>query len=567
MTVTLLTHAARTDPRADAELVSRFVSAHDSQAFAAVVHRHGPLVYGVCRRTLGDSPDADDAFQATFLVLVTKAGTLKKSDALGPWLFGVAHRIARKARWKRGRRQSTEQQVHAMPHRELMTPDRLESDELSRAFDEELAKLPDDMRRAVVLCELQGVGRADAARQLRISEGTLSSRLGRARKKLAEALTKRGLGLAIPTAVAVGSKLAANTAELATGAAVAPPAVVTLVQEALKTMAISKLKFGAVVLAAAACCTLLAFAADKPTANAEPVKTEAKTALKVGREEVSEQELAAFALRRGFDTETYLTHKLVRAEADRRGVTVTPEEVKAALARLEKQHPGGAKGFEEERRKENSYAPRGYWVEYQFTPDLLLEKMVGVKAEPTADEVRVRYENETGERRSYQMWVQFDDAKKLDALVIELNAGRVKFGESSDPPGLKELGGEKFTHSRTGTMGPKAEFDWPEAQPLLDTLFRMKKVGEFARTTFPGGGGHRLVVLTGVIPAKSGVTFESQKPVVTAAVRRHKMELLKADLRRSLVDPVKEQFLLDVLKKYFPEEYADYQKRVEEQSK
>jgi RNA polymerase sigma factor (sigma-70 family) len=128
---------ARDDLRTDAELLNRFVSLHEHSAFASLVVRHGPLVYGVCRRALGATADADDAFQATFLVLAQKAGSVPWRGNLGPWLFGVAHRIARKARFKRDRRFAVEKQVDAMPHPETAPPDRTETDELSRAFDEE----------------------------------------------------------------------------------------------------------------------------------------------------------------------------------------------------------------------------------------------------------------------------------------------------------------------------------------------------------------------------------------------------------------------------------------------
>ena len=178
--------AARRDPRTDADLLARFLAHRDEPAFAALVQRHGPLVCGVCRRALGPTADADDAFQATFLVLVQKAGGIRWRANLGPWLFGVAHRIAPQGpvqprppvrRGETGGR-------HAAPGTHSRRT-RAESDELSRAFDEELAALPEEMRRAVVLCELQGRSRQQAAKQLRISEGTLSSRLARAQEAAA----------------------------------------------------------------------------------------------------------------------------------------------------------------------------------------------------------------------------------------------------------------------------------------------------------------------------------------------------------------------------------------------
>jgi RNA polymerase sigma factor (sigma-70 family) len=559
MTVTLLSHAARTDPRADAELVSRFVSAHDSQAFAAVVHRHGPLVFGVCRRALGDTADADDAFQATFLVLVTKAGTLKKADALGPWLFGVAHRIARKARWKRGRRQSTEQQVDPMPHRELMTPDRLESDELSRAFDEELARLPDDMRQAVVLCELQGVSRADAARQLRISEGTLSSRLARARKKLAEALTRRGLGLAVPAAVAVSAKLSATTVELANGPAAVPAGVTYLVQEALKTMAISKLKLGAVVLAAAACCTLLAFAADKPTVKAEPTKAEAKpdpakVVATVGGQEVTHDEFREFVFRRNLwsDVDTLLVLKVVKAEAAKRKVSVTTEEVTAAVAEYEKADEGKDVNYQVVPTTENG---RQVWIEHQVIPDLLLAKLIGREAEPTEQELKTRFENMYGERRSYTLAQVFDlpggerVANRPSKDKIDEPIRFLPVDDTTDKPGThRDIKGELIE----GTCGRQVEASDPLDQPaFLHTLFSIEKVGDSVRYSRPFGMAYRLT-LTAVRPAVPGHSFESEKELIAKELRTQKLGPLKDAWLQEHVGPVRNQFLLDIAKEYDP---------------
>jgi RNA polymerase sigma factor (sigma-70 family) len=567
MTTALLSQAVRGDPRPDAELLSRFVSAHDSQAFAAVVRRHGPLVDGVCRRTLGDTADADDAFQATFLVLVTKAGGLKKSDALGPWLFGVAHRVARKARWKRARRSATEQQVPAMPHPETAPPDRLESDELSRAFDEELANLPDDMRRAVVLCELQGVSRADAAKQLRISEGTLSSRLARARKKLAEALTKRGLGVAIPAAGVVSAKLAADTVALANGPAAVPAGVTYLVQEALKTMAISKLKLGAVVLAAAVGCTLLAFAADKPTAKAEPAKAEAKpdparVVTTVGGMEVTRAEFAEFSARRHAlsDAADFLEMKLVRAEAERRKVSVTPEEIDAEVKRQADQHGGRKKLLESVRGR---YGSQGVWVEQRVTTDLLLEKMIGRDAEPTEAEVRARFANVYGERRSYEhIRVSGVTAERLDALVAEWN----KNEDEVDADTINTAIGNRGGGSSISQFGREAE-EWSGSDEKLRTaLFRLKRVGEVVRHAYLGED-QGVLKLTAITPAQKGRRFEVEKEEMTEQARQNKRHSLRWQLIGKLVDPVRDQFYLDVMKEYAPDEYAAYLKAVEKQKK
>lgn len=567
MTVALFSHAARGDPRGDAELLTCFLASRDQPAFTAIVQRHGPLVLGVCRRALGDTPDADDAFQATFLVLVSKAAGLKKSAALGPWLFGVAHRIARKLRFKRGRRSSVEQQVERMPHPEATPPDHLESDELSRAFDEELAKLPDDMRRAVVLCELQGVGREQAAKQLHISEGTLSSRLARARKKLAEALTKRGLGLAIPVAAVVSARLAANTAELAAGVAVAPAAVGSLVQEALKTMAISKLKLGAAVLVAALGCTLLAFAADKPTAKAEPAKAEAKpdpakVLTTAGGQEVTRAEFAEFSARRHAlaDAADFLEMKLVRAEAERRKVSVTPEEIEAGVKRRADEVGGRKKLLEDVRGR---YGSQATWVEQRLTTDLLLDKLIGRDAEPTEAEVRARFTNVYGERRGYQLISTSGlTAEKLDVLVAEWN----KAEEDVDFETVRAVPGAKPGSTSVSQLGREVETVYDSDAALRAALFRLKRVGEVVRHPLRDDE-QGLLKLTAVTPAQKGRRFEDEKEELTEQVRQNKRHHLRWQLLAKLVDPVRERFYLDMMKEFMPDEYAAYQKAAEKQKK
>ncbi len=156
----------------DEELLGRFVARRDDAAeaaFAALVERHGPMVLGVCRRVLGDRHEAEDAFQATFLVLARKATSIARPEQLANWLFGVAHRIALDARARAGRRKARERRAHAIS-RSQNTPagdDQPASDELRAILDEELARLPERYRGALVLCELNGLTRRAAARRAR----------------------------------------------------------------------------------------------------------------------------------------------------------------------------------------------------------------------------------------------------------------------------------------------------------------------------------------------------------------------------------------------------------------
>lgn len=175
--------------RTDGELLERFVAARDEAAFAALMRRHGPMVLAVCRRMLRHLQDAEDCFQATFLVLARKAATVKR-DSLGNWLYAVAYRTALEARTVNARRQKHEKQVPDMPHPEVMPP---EVQDWRPYLDRELNRLPEKYRAAIVACDLEGRSRKEAARLLGIAEGTLSSRLARGRSLLAKRLAPYGL--------------------------------------------------------------------------------------------------------------------------------------------------------------------------------------------------------------------------------------------------------------------------------------------------------------------------------------------------------------------------------------
>jgi RNA polymerase sigma factor (sigma-70 family) len=192
------------EPAGDRDLLDRFAHRRDQAAFALLVRRHGPMVLSVCRRVTAHPQDAEDAFQAAFLVLAKKAAAVRNPELLGNWLYGVAVRVAGKARRSAARRRVREVQVSAMPDPST-TPTEPTSD-LGLVLHEELAGLPACYREPIVLCDLRGTSRADAAKALGIPEGTVSSRLASGRKKLADRLTRRGVALA---AAAVPAALAA----------------------------------------------------------------------------------------------------------------------------------------------------------------------------------------------------------------------------------------------------------------------------------------------------------------------------------------------------------------------
>ena len=200
-------------PPTDRELVRAFAATRDEAAFAEIVRRHGPMVLAVCRRVLADAPEADDAFQAVFLVLARRAGSVGRPERLGGWLHGVAARCARRARSAAAGRRAKEH-----PMSDVAAPaaaDPLWAD-ARPVLDEEIGKLPEKLRAALVLCELEGLGRAEAAERLGVPEGTLSSRLARAKEALRSRLVRRGLA---PTLVGVGLILSQAKA----AAAVPPP--------------------------------------------------------------------------------------------------------------------------------------------------------------------------------------------------------------------------------------------------------------------------------------------------------------------------------------------------------
>ncbi len=240
----------------DATLLGRYLDRHDQDAFALLVRRHGPMVLGVCRRLLGDHHDAEDAFQATFLVAVRKAASVRPRARFGNWLYGVAYRTALVARARIARRRSKERQVDAMPQPPQVVPEN-DGEQLRQLLDQELSRLPEKYRLPVVLCLLEGRSRRDVARQLGLPEGTLSSRLATARKTLARRLARHGPALAggALTAALTASASAEPPPALARAAvriaAVASPQVVALAQGVLNAMLLTRLKVaGLFVLAA-----------------------------------------------------------------------------------------------------------------------------------------------------------------------------------------------------------------------------------------------------------------------------------------------------------------------------
>lgn len=268
------------DPATDRELIARFHQERDESAFAALVDKHGPMVLGICRRKLKDAHAADDAFQATFLILARKAGKVRWQESLGGWLYQVAVHVCRKVITRSYKRGVVDFSATAEPATAPTPP----PSELSGVLDEELRALPQTYRDPIVLCHLQGMTVEEAAKALAVSEGQLRGRLFRGREKLRERLTKRGVVLSVSALVV---SLTAGTARavpaaLRTAAVVVvsgpvSASVLTLTHEVLSAMSRmnSHLLVASVVLVAG----LIATGAVVKTASADqPDRADAKPA-------------------------------------------------------------------------------------------------------------------------------------------------------------------------------------------------------------------------------------------------------------------------------------------------
>jgi RNA polymerase sigma factor (sigma-70 family) len=199
----------------DRELIHRFAGQRDEAAFEALVHRHGPMVLRVGRRVLTNDTDVEDVFQATFLVLARKASAVRWNDSIANWLYGVAHRLARKAKDAALRRSVHEARA---PVRSVSDPlTEITGRELLGAFDEEMLRLPGKYREPLLLCYLEGLTRDEAARRLGCPLGTLKSRVERGRDLLGQALTRRGIGL--------GAALLSSLVAAGRGTGGVPPAL------------------------------------------------------------------------------------------------------------------------------------------------------------------------------------------------------------------------------------------------------------------------------------------------------------------------------------------------------
>jgi RNA polymerase sigma factor (sigma-70 family) len=324
------------DVLSDAELLGRFVAERDEEAFAALVRRHGPMVLGVSRRLLPGAHDCEDCFQAVFMVLACKAAAVVKRASVACWLHGVALRCALGARAAAARRRAKEGPMDGVPEPTVAPP---EPRDWVAVLDDELGKLAEKYRSVLLLCDLQGRTRKEAARLLGVPPGTVDSRLAAARKSLAGRLTRRGVTLpagamltaAVPATLACSTVRAAALA--AAGQAAAASTAALLMREVLTVMFVKKLcKAAAVaVLAVAALGGGLAYRGVGPgAAHAAPPEARGDKPLSELEALRRENELLRASLRLALD-------KVETLEATVRDLRKAAEDAEArARAQLDR---------------------------------------------------------------------------------------------------------------------------------------------------------------------------------------------------------------------------------------
>lgn len=275
----------------DAQLLAAFAERRDEVAAEILVRRHGPMVLGVCRRILRNEADAEDAFQATFLVLVRKAASIRPRHMVGNWLYGVARQTALRAKVAAAKRWRKEKRMGDLPER-IVAADSTGNDLLA-LLDQELTQLPAKYRSAIVLCDLEGKTYKEAARRLGCPEGTLSARLVRGRTMLAKRLKRHGFAISggalagimaekaaaggLPPTLAASTIKIVNLSVAASGTAIGAVSatVAGLTESVVRTMLLAKLKItlGLVVAAALIATTtgrvIIATDAAQPAAHEE----------------------------------------------------------------------------------------------------------------------------------------------------------------------------------------------------------------------------------------------------------------------------------------------------------
>jgi RNA polymerase sigma factor (sigma-70 family) len=528
-----LRRAAReADTRPDALLLQQFLHRADEEAFAVLVRRHGPTVLGVCRRLLGDRHDVEDAFQATFLVLVRKARSIARRDRLGGWLHGVAFRTAQKARFRRARRRAVERPADdATPEPAAPAPSPGDWLEL---LDRELLAVPEKYRLPLLLCELRGVGRREAARQLGLAEGTLSSRLARGRQLLRQRLTRCGVtlsasalltGLTSQANADFSPAFAVSTARAATSflanrspaAGVVPTAVVHLTEGVLKSMMVSKLKtallvlpvlavgaFGFHVAAAKAPPAQEARSAEppRPPAPSKPANPPQRVvALIFDDVPITREELGEFLIERygAAKIEHLVNRRIIGDVCAKKGITVTEKEIDAALDdELAKLNTTRA-DFVSKVLK--AYGKSLYeWREDVIRPRLLLGKLCRRDLTASEEELRAMFEHLYGKKVRCKWLVWPKDAEQNARRESEMFRRREKE--------IALVGSAASSGLEIALVGRPLN---DEMSPLAEEAFQLKP-GEISPLRTAKDGSFFVVQCLGFVPPVEGKSFEDERP-------------------------------------------------------
>jgi RNA polymerase sigma factor (sigma-70 family) len=506
---------ARPDPDAvaDALLLRRFVSHGDEAAFELLVWRHGPMVHGVCRRVLRHEQDAEDAFQAAFLLLARKAGSIDGRGSVAGWLYQVAYRVALRARaaaLRRARRQCGAAALPAVPD-PVPAPDR-GRDELRRVLDDELSRLPEKYRVPVVLCYLEGMTNEQAARQLHWPADTLKTRLAHARRLLGGRLARRGLGLgaglavgALPGAAraAVPAALVAATVRATAGTGTAAGAVSAsvahLMEGVLRTMTVTKLKVATALVAAGLALAgggvvsyrALAGEADRAAgdesaaARVDRLKEQiralheqlreaeqdevrersaavpSRVAVIFGDKPITREELGDYLIRRlsREQLQAYVNQRIIEHACRERGVVVTEREVDRALASERAALHADGRAFEELLRQQHRTLTE--WKEDVIRPQVLLSKLCRDRTRVTEQDLREAYEAAYGEKVECAMvlWPRREKERALMAayLVRENPRAFDELAGSQAPPSLAAANGRVPPFGRHGTGNDEVE--------------------------------------------------------------------------------------------------------------
>jgi RNA polymerase sigma factor (sigma-70 family) len=543
----------------DTQLLQRFVQGRDESAFELLVWRHGPMVLGVCRRLLRDEHDAEDAFQATLLILARKAGSIGKRESVGSWLYKVAYRVALRAREGALRRAQRERPVAELPAIIDPHPAGAGADELRPVLDEELSRLPEKQRAPVVLCYLEGLTNEEAAHQLRCPIGTIKTRLAQARRLLGERLARRGLSLAVvmpasaPPAALVGTTVRAATLVAAgnvSAAALSVP-VACLMEGVLRAMMVTKVKWAAVVLAAGLAVAGVGTASFRALAEepAVPQPTPAEVRVKRLREQIGElnkelrraeevvaqekavpprktpvavifgnvsitrEELAEHLLSRMTtkQLEQYVNRRILEHVCKKEGIVVTAAEVDDCLKAEMKKGCLNDKAIQAQLQAHHMTLRD--WKEDVIRTRLMLQKLQREKR-ITEKDLRREYEMKYGEKVEcqFKIWKPGEGAQARQ-WARQFTAGRVTF--HSD---------HRATINRHGTK---------ERAALEEAAFALEP-GEISPVIEMGHGGFLILKCSRRIPSERSVAFEDVRESLKRDIEQRQVEVNSSKLFSTL---------------------------------